>query len=123
MKKTLLTLVGLLVFVCTATFAQIDTVSSVQIDKYIGKEVVLKGVLKGFKNYTDKNGQEIMFLDIDDKFPHTKVSVTIFNSAFADVNIDSTHIEKPITIYGFVKLYNNRPSIGVNDPRAVAMIE
>ena len=118
MKKSFLTFAGLLLFVCTS-YAQIDTVSTAQVDQYIGKEVVLKGTLKGFKNYTDKNGQEIMFLDIDDRFPHTKVGVTIFNSAFADVSIDSTNIDKPITVWGFVKLYKNKPSIGVNDPRAV----
>lgn len=118
MKNLLFTLFGVLLFVCTSS-AQIDTVSTSQIDKYIGKEVVLKGILKNYKPYTDKNGQEIMFLDIDDSFPHAKVGVTIFNSAFADVHIDSTNINKSITIYGLVKLYKNKPSIGVNDPRAV----
>lgn len=118
MKTILLTLTGLLLFI-SSSFAQIDTFSTTQVGQYVGKEVVLKGTLKGFKNYTDKNGQEIMFLDIDDRFPHTKVGVTIFNSAFDDVNIDSTNIDKPITVWGFVKLYKNKPSIGVNDPRAV----
>lgn len=120
MKNTLLTLSSILLF-SISSFAQLDTVSTSQIDKYIGKEVVLKGTLKSYKNHVDRNGQEIMFLDIDDSFPHAKVSVTVFNSAFADVNIDSTNIDKTITVYGLVKLYKNKPSIGVNDPRAVQM--
>lgn len=120
MKKLFLITTVILCF-AVSSFAQIDTVSTNQIDKYIGKEVVLKGTLKSYKNYVDKNGQDIMFLDIDERFPNTKVSVTIFNSAFADVNIDSTNIDKPITVYGLVKLYKDRPSIGVNDPRAVML--
>ena len=120
MKNALLTLSGLLLFVCTS-FAQIDTVSTAQIDKYIGKEVVLKGTLQSYKNHVDRNGKEIMFLDIDESFPNSKVSVTVFNSAFADINIGSEDIGKTITIAGLVKMYKDRPSIGVNDSRAVEM--
>lgn len=120
MKNALLTLTGLLLFVCSS-FAQVDTVSTAQIDKYIGKEVVLKGTLQAYKNHVDRNGKEIMFLDIDERFPNTKVSVTIFNDAFADVEIDSMSIGKIITVYGLVKIYRDRPSIGVNDPTAVKM--
>lgn len=118
MKNALLTLCGVLLFVCSS-FAQVDTVSTAQVGKYIGKEVVLKGTLQAYKNHVDRNGKEIMFLDIDERFPNTKVSVTIFNSAFADVEINGSDIGKTVTIYGLVKMYKDRPSIGVNDPTAV----
>lgn len=118
MKNTLLTLCTLFLF-AGSCFAQIDTVSTVQIDKYIGKEVVLKGTLAGYKPHIDKNGKDMMFLDIDERYPNNKISITIFNSAFTQVDISGEDIGRQITVFGLVKEYKDRLRIGVNDARAV----
>lgn len=120
MKNALLTLCTLFLFT-GSSFAQIDTVSTAKIDKYIGKEIVLKGILKGYKNYTDKNGQEIIFLNIDDEYPNAKVGVTLFNSALSDLNISDANLGKKITVYGLVEMYRDKPTIGVNDARSVTL--
>jgi hypothetical protein len=68
MKRTLLLLTFLFAFQ-HQTHAQVDTITTAQAKNYIGKEVVLKGKLMGIKPYTDRNGQDILFLDIDDRYP------------------------------------------------------
>jgi hypothetical protein len=69
------------------TFAQSDTITAATAKKYIGKEVVLKGILKGVKPYSDRNGKDILFLDIDESYPNSEIGVTVFPDAVPEVKI------------------------------------
>ena len=69
------------------SFAQSDTITAATAKNYIGKEVVLKGVLKGFKPYSDRNGKNILFLDIDESYPNSEIGVTVFPDAVPEVKI------------------------------------
>jgi hypothetical protein len=72
---------NLLFLFSTSLYAQIDTVSASSAKNYIGKEVVLKGILKGVKPFSDRNGKDILFLDIDESYPNTEIGVTVFPDA------------------------------------------
>jgi hypothetical protein len=119
MKQTLL-LLFLIVASFTATQAQADTITTAQAKDYIGKEVVLKGKLLGIKPYTDRNGQDILFLDIDDRYPNTAVSVTVFSDAMPDIKLTEADINKTIYISGELTLYRDKPSITISDARQVS---
>lgn len=118
MKRTLILLTILIGFQITA-HAQADTITTAQAKDYIGKEVVLKGKLLGIKPYTDKNGQDILFLDIDDRYPNTAVSVTVFSDALPDIKLTEADINKTIYISGELTLYRDKPSIGITKAEQV----
>jgi hypothetical protein len=113
MKRTLLLLTFLFAFQ-HLTHAQADTITTAQAKDYIGKAVVLKGKLLGIKPYTDRNGQDILFLDIDDRYPNTAVSVTVFSDAMPDIKLTEADINKTIYIFGEMTLYRDKPSLEVN---------
>jgi DNA polymerase III alpha subunit len=119
MKRTLLLLTFLFAFQ-HLTHAQADTITTAQAKDYMGKEVVLKGKLLGIKPYIDKNGQDILFLDIDDRYPNTAVSVTVFSDAMPNIKLTAADINKTIYISGELTLYRDKPSITISDARQVS---
>jgi hypothetical protein len=119
MKQAILLLITVFSLQLSA-YAQADTITTAQAKDYIGKEVVLKGKLLGIKPYTDRNGQDILFLDIDDRYPNTAVSVTVFSDAMPDIKLTEADINNTIYISGELTLYRDKPNIGVNDARQVS---
>ena len=97
------------------TFAQADTILVRQAKQYLDKDVVLKGKLMGIKPYTDRNGKEIMFLDIDTTYPNTEVGITIFPDALVELKITADYIGREIFISGFLTDYRGKPSITVQE--------
>jgi len=75
--KALLIIIS--IFLSLNSFAQSDTITAATAKNYIGKEVVLKGILKGVKPYSDRNGKDILFLDIDESYPNSEIGVTVFS--------------------------------------------
>ena len=111
-------LILIALFSCVAvvtSYAQADTISVEQADKFIGKDVVLKGTLKGFKEFTDKKGNLIMFLDIDDTYPNTLIGVTIFPNAFADIKLTKSDIGKNVYISGTMETYREKASLPIHE--------
>ena len=97
------------------TFAQSDTISAATAKNYIGKEVVLKGTLKGFKPFKDRNGKDIMFLDIDASYPDTEIGVTVFPDAFSEVNLKPEDIGRTVFITGIIEEYRGKPSLPISE--------
>jgi hypothetical protein len=118
--KSILVVVVMFCFGVHFTHAQADTITTAQAKDYIGKEVVLKGKLLGIKPYTDRNGQDILFLDIDDRYPNTAVSVTVFSDAMPNIKLTAADINKTIYISGELTLYRDKPSITISDARQVS---
>jgi hypothetical protein len=113
MKQAILLLITVFSLQLSA-HAQADTITTAQAKDYIGKEVILKGKLLGIKPYTDKNGQDILFLDIDDRYPNTAIGVTVFSDAMPDIKLTEADINKTIYISGQLTLYRDKPSLEVN---------
>ncbi len=103
-----------LILISAASFAQADTITTAQAKDYIGKQVVLKGKLIGFKTYTAKDGKDVMFLDIDGKYPNTLVGITIFNEALASIKLNQNiDLGKTVKISGVLEIYRDKPTIGI----------
>lgn len=102
----------LILFFASAN-AQADTITTAQAKDYIGKKVVLKGKLVGFKIYTAKDGKDMIFLDIDAKYPNTLVGITVFNEALVALKLNQIDINKQVKISGIVELYRDKPTIGI----------
>jgi len=97
------------------SFAQSDTISAATAKNYIGKEVVLKGILKGVKPYSDRNGKEILFIDIDESFPNTEIGVTVFPDAVPEVKITKDDVGRTVYISGIVQDYKGKPSLPISE--------
>lgn len=122
MKKTFL-ITALTFLLYASAIAQADTISAAAAEKYIGKEVVLRGKLVSTKVHQDRNGKDILFIDIDERYPNSKISVTVFNEALAGLTLGGADIGKTILIHGIIKTYRDRPSIGINDAEDVVLEE
>jgi hypothetical protein len=112
MKYLFFTLIFL---VSKALFAQIDTVSASSSKNYIGKEVVLKGILKGVKPFSDRNGKDILFLDIDESYPNTEIGVTVFPDAVSEVKITKEDVGRIVLITGIIQDYKGKPSLPISE--------
>lgn len=106
-------LTSILILFFASANAQADTITTAQAKDYIGKKVVLKGKLVGFKIYTAKDGKDMIFLDIDAKYPNTLVGVTVFNEALATLKLNKIDINKQVYVYGIIELYREKPTIGI----------
>lgn len=99
--------------------AQSDTISVEMAKSYIGKEVVLKGILKGIKPFKDRNDRDILFLDIDETYPNTQIGVTIFPDAVLEVKISKDDIGKTVFISGIVQDYKGKPSLPISEGKQI----
>jgi hypothetical protein len=77
----------------------------------------------GIKPYTDKNGKDILFLDIDDRFPNTLVSVTVFSDALPELNLTDADINKTVYIFGELTICRDKPNLTISDARQVVKVE
>jgi hypothetical protein len=112
MKSIFLSLLFLISF---NSFAQSDTITAATAKNFIGKEVVLKGILKGFKPFKDRNAKDIMFLDIDAIYPDSEIGVTVFPDAFSKVNLKPEDIGRTVLISGIVEEYRGKPSLPISE--------
>jgi DNA/RNA endonuclease YhcR with UshA esterase domain len=97
------------------SFAQSDTITAATAKNYIGKEVVLKGILKGVKPYSDRNGKDILFLDIDEAFPNSEIGITVFPDAVPEVKITKEDVGRTVFISGIVQDYKGKPSLPISE--------
>lgn len=121
--KNIIILVNLIFALSYTGFAQSDTIITAQLKSYIDKSIVLKGTLMGMKEINDRNGQPIMFLDIDDTYPNTKIGVTIFPEAFKEIKLDKSYIGKTILISGTLSIHKDKPNLAINDVKQISWAE
>jgi DNA/RNA endonuclease YhcR with UshA esterase domain len=107
----------LLIGISNSSFSQSDTITTSQAKNFIDKEVVLKGILKNLTEFKDRNGKDILFLDIDDVYPNTLIGVTVFPDAFSDVKIKKEDVGKTVFISGVVQDYRGKPSLPIYDAK------
>jgi hypothetical protein len=117
LKKSFLVL--LLFILGYSSKAQSDTISVEMAKNYIGKEVVLKGILKGIKPFKDRNDRDILFLDIDETYPNTQIGVTIFPDAVLEIKISKDDIGKTVFISGIVQDYKGKPSLPISEGKQI----
>jgi hypothetical protein len=103
-----------LILVKTTCFAQKDTITTQQAKNFIDKEIVLKGKLMNIKEYTDRKGDLILFLDIDEKFPNTLVGVTVFSNAREELKLSQSDIGKTFYFSGVIEMYRDKPTLQIN---------
>jgi DNA/RNA endonuclease YhcR with UshA esterase domain len=120
--KTIFVLILSLIFQ-TSLFAQSDTIKAENAKDYISKTVVLKGKLMGVKEHVDRKGDTIAFLDIDQAFPNTQISVTVFKSALETLKISKSDIGKTVLISGEIVIYREKPSLTVSDASKFKFVE
>lgn len=118
--KNIIIILALILKLAVSSFAQSDTISTAQAKSNIDKSVVLKGKLMGMKEINDRNGQPIMFLDIDDTYPNTKIGITIFPEAFKEIKFDKSYIGKTILISGILSIHKDKPNLAINDAIQIA---
>lgn len=111
--KALLIIIS--IFLSLNSFAQSDTITAATAKNYIGKEVVLKGILKGVKPYSDRNGKDILFLDIDESYPNSEIGVTVFPDAVPEVKITKDDVGRTVFISGIVQDYKGKPSLPISE--------
>lgn len=89
-----------------------DTITTALAKDFIGKEVVLKGKIVGTKIYTNKEGQKMLFLDIDDRFPNAQINVVMFDEILQQFKTtESELLNKGVKIKGVINLYRNKPQL------------
>jgi hypothetical protein len=112
--KTRILSICCFMLICFLGFAQKDTITTLQAKNYIDKEVVLKGKLMNIKEYTDRKGDLILFLDIDEKFPNTLVGVTVFSNAREELKLSQSDIGKTFYFSGVIEMYRDKPTLQIN---------
>ena len=89
-----------------------DTISTKQVNQYIGKAVVLKGKIVNIKDYTTQKGNKMIFLDIDEKYPNNLISIAIYEEVVAQIQPEiHTFLNRNILITGTITMYRQIPSI------------
>lgn len=105
--KTLIIFFALFVFASSNLFAQMDTISSKDAKNYIGKTVVVKGIVAD--KFTSKKGNT--FINFDEKKPNQSFTIAIFEEAKIDVTTIS--VGSWVMVTGVVKDYQGTPEIVV----------
>lgn len=110
--KTLVILFALFIFGGANLFAQdkmaLDTISSKDAKDYIGKTVVVKGLVAD--KFTSRSGNT--FINFDDKSPNQTFTIAIFQESKIDAT--SISIGSWVLVSGEIKLYKERPEIVVS---------
>lgn len=96
----------------TYASAQVDTITTERVKEYIGKEVILKGKIVSFKNYTSKDGKQMLFLDIDQSYPNNLIGVTIFEDILSKIKYTQAELyNKQVYIQGKIDIYRDKPNL------------
>lgn len=109
--KTLIIFFALFLFGTANLFAQgtpLDTISSKDAKNYIGKTVVVKGLVAD--KFTSKKGNT--FINFDDKKPNQSFTIAIFEDAKIDVT--SISVGSWVLVSGEIKDFQGTPEIVVS---------
>ena len=116
--KTLL--IGILLCLSSYVYAQKPTITTAEAKSYIGKEVILVGKVVGTKIHIDRNGKQIMFINLDEKYPNNPVEVVIFSEVFEKIKIvEEEVLNKQIKIEGTLNTYKEKPQMIVQSEKSL----
>jgi hypothetical protein len=103
-------------FVSFMASAQVDTISTSQGEKYIGKLVIVKGKLNGIKDFTNRDGDKMYLLDVDGTYPDLPMSIRIFKEAYPTFKYTSADFGKTFYFKGTLESYRDKPSLSIGEP-------
>ncbi len=106
--KTIIIFFALFVFASSNLFAQMDTISSKDAKHYIGKTVVVKGLVAD--KFISRNGNT--FINFDDKKPNQSFTIAIFEESKIDVS--SISVGSWVLVLGEIKEFKGTPEIIVS---------
>jgi len=116
MKKLILVFGILLLFVCSASYAQ-DKITSQDAKDYVGKTVVVKGKVASI--FTSKNGN--IFINFDEKAPNHTFTVAVFKESNLDVSLIKEG--SILTVSGEIKDYKGKPEIVLTEEKQIISVE
>lgn len=96
--------------------AQVDTITTAQADKFIGKLVVVKGKLNGIKDFTNRDGDKMYLLDVDGTYPDLPMSIRIFKEAYPAFKLTKDDFGKTVYFKGTLEEYRDKPSLSIGEP-------
>ncbi|MCU0467463.1 MAG: hypothetical protein MUF58_02595 [Arcicella sp.] len=105
-------------------FAQdIDTITTKQVNQYLNKEVVLKGTIVHIKAHQTEQGDNMVFIDLDDKYPHNLISITIYENVLNQLKpAIYGFLNKTVAIKGIIKSYRKAPSLKLKKPEHLSVL-
>jgi DNA/RNA endonuclease YhcR with UshA esterase domain len=122
MKSILL--VSLIVIAGSFQLYAQDTITTQQVHQYLQKEVVLKGKIVHIKDYTTQKGDNMVFLDMDEKYPNNRISVAIYEEIVNQIRPEiHTFLGKNVLIRGIITQYRQVPSIELRKPDYIKLVE
>jgi exonuclease VII large subunit len=100
----------LLFFVIGYGMAQTDTLSSGEVKNFVGQTVLVKCKIAGVKVF-DK-ADVVVFLNVDNDYPHQTFSIVIYESQFEKFDVDLEGLAgKMVIVSGTVSEYKGRIQI------------
>jgi DNA/RNA endonuclease YhcR with UshA esterase domain len=116
MKRILISILFLLAFLLTNSYAQ-EQISSKDAKDNIGKTVQVKGKVASI--FVSQKGNT--FINFDDKSPNQTFTVVLMS----ETNIDISKIkeESILTVYGEIKEYKGKPEIVLENSSQIISIE
>ena len=111
----------LLLFITSLAFSQADTITTAQAKDFIGKEVILTGKVVATRVINDRNGKQIMFINLDAKHPENLVDVVIFNDVFEKMKlVEGEILNKTIKIKGKLSTYKEKPQMIIQSEESLS---
>jgi len=116
MKKIVFSLVLLLAFFLTNSYAQ-EQIASKDAKDYIGKTVQVKGKVASI--FVSKKGNT--FINFDDKSPNQTFTVVLMS----ETNVDISNIKEGsiLTVSGEIKEYKEKPEIVLEKSEQIISVE
>lgn len=119
--KTILFITTILVFVASLAFSQVETITTAQAKDFINKEVILTGKVVATRVVNDRNGKQIMFINLDEKYPNNPVDVVIFNEVFEKMKlVEGEILNKTVKIKGFLSTYKEKPQMIIQSEESLS---
>jgi chitinase len=100
-----------------------DTITTKQVNQYLNKEVVLKGRIVHIKDHQTDQGDKMVFIDLDEKYPNNLISVAIYEGVLAQIKLSIYDLlNKQVFNKGTITKYRKVPSIELKKPEFLKLI-
>jgi DNA/RNA endonuclease YhcR with UshA esterase domain len=120
MKTKLHFIAFFLLILLVKTQAQADTITTDLAAKYVDKMVVLKGKVINITRRLSSKGENMLYLDLDKKYPDNAITIVIFKEALDKITLSEDElIGKMANITGTITIFKDKPNIAV---RAIEQI-
>lgn len=125
-SNNLMKIIFVTFFIFSFTFAQgqIDTITTTQVNSYVGKDVFLKGKVVSSKNHTAKNGDIMLFIDLDKPYPNNAIGITFYSEVLSKLSTPPSQLyNKYVLVRGKINLYRDKPNMVVKNEEDLKIIQ